>query len=68
MNIGDFSQAVWRTSTFTNGGAACVEVAQTSDLGAVRDSKNPTGPILIFPATHLSLMTHSTPSARGIPC
>lgn len=64
MDVRHFSVAAWRKSSFSNGGGGnCVELAQTPDLGAVRDSKNPAGPILTFPVTHLSLMTHSTPSA-----
>jgi hypothetical protein len=34
----------WRTSSFSSNGTSCVEVFHT--LGAVRDSKNPEGPIL----------------------
>ena len=35
----------WRKSSYSGGDAnACVEVAE--GLGAIRDSKNPTGPIL----------------------
>lgn len=40
----DLSNAVWRKSTRSGGnGGACVELA---NLGAIRDSKNPTGPAL----------------------
>lgn len=36
---------IWRKSSFSGGGNGdCVEVA--GSLGAVRDSKNPTGPVL----------------------
>ena len=35
----------WRKSSYSGGGGnACVEVA--AGLGAIRDSKNPTGPVL----------------------
>jgi hypothetical protein len=34
----------WRTSSFSSNGSSCVEVCHT--LAAVRDSKNPGGPIL----------------------
>jgi hypothetical protein len=40
----DLSTATWRKSTRSAGnGGACVELA---NLGAIRDSKNPTGPAL----------------------
>ena len=39
----------WRKSTRSgNGGGDCVEVAQGDTAVAVRDSKNPTGPVLVF--------------------
>ena len=41
----------WRRSSRSNNGGACVEVAELPDGGrAVRDSKDPTGPILRFTA------------------
>ena len=44
--------ATWRKSSHSNGeGAECVEVADgVPGLVPVRDSKNPTGPALVFPA------------------
>jgi hypothetical protein len=48
----DFLSAAWRKSSYSNSdGGECVEVAD--DLHAivpVRDSKNPHGPVLVFPA------------------
>ncbi|MGV9974155.1 DUF397 domain-containing protein [Nocardia beijingensis] len=46
----DLSGACWFKSSHSQGGADCVEVAHLAG-GAVgvRDSKNPTGPALIFP-------------------
>jgi uncharacterized protein DUF397 len=35
----------WRKSSYSAGNGECVEV---SNLGAVRDSKNPSGPVLVF--------------------
>ncbi|MGH3183834.1 MAG: DUF397 domain-containing protein, partial [Streptosporangiaceae bacterium] len=41
--------ATWRKSTYSNGsGGNCVEVADLPDGRAVRDSKHPDGPILVF--------------------
>ncbi len=34
----------WRKSSYSSNGTSCVELA--SDLAAVRDSKNPDGPML----------------------
>ena len=46
----DHSSAVWRTSSYSGGnGGQCVEVAANLDgIVAVRDSKDPHGPALIF--------------------
>ena len=46
----DLSRAEWRKASYssTNGGA-CVEVAgNLADIVAVRDSKDPDGPVLVF--------------------
>lgn len=44
--------ANWFTSSYSNGsGGNCVEGARLADgVMAVRDSKNPQGPALLFPA------------------
>ena len=46
----ELSRALWQKSTFSNGnGGNCVEVARNlPGIVAVRDSKNPDGPILTF--------------------
>ena len=41
--------ATWRKSSYSNGtGGNCVEVADLPSGRAVRDSKHPEGPILVF--------------------
>ncbi|MDU0293933.1 DUF397 domain-containing protein [Saccharothrix longispora] len=41
--------ATWRKSSRSNSsGGACIELACSGDLRGVRDSKNPTGPVLRF--------------------
>jgi hypothetical protein len=45
----DPSRAVWRTSSFSNNGGACVEVADNlSGIVAIRDSKDSSGPVLLL--------------------
>jgi Domain of unknown function (DUF397) len=45
----DLSTAKWRKSS-RSGGNGCVEVAFVGDRVAVRDSKDPGGPVLVFTA------------------
>ncbi|MBO0652979.1 DUF397 domain-containing protein [Streptomyces triculaminicus] len=52
-NRADLSIAKWRKSTYSNGGGGdCLEIADNipGGLVPVRDSKNPSGPVLVFPA------------------
>lgn len=45
----DLSNARWRKSTRSNNGGNCVEVADNlPGVVAVRDSKNPDGPALVY--------------------
>jgi hypothetical protein len=46
----DASRAVWRKSSRSNGnGGDCVEVCDNlPDAVGVRDSKDPSGPVLVF--------------------
>ncbi|CAO5227744.1 DUF397 domain-containing protein [Frankia sp. AgKG'84/4] len=47
----DPAELAWRRSSYSNGaGGMCVEVAPLGAGIAVRDSKNPTGPVLAFTA------------------
>jgi len=43
------SDLTWRKSSYSGGGENCVELAD----GAVRDSKNPAGPVLSVNVTAL---------------
>ncbi len=45
----DLSHAVWKKSVRSGGNSDnCVEVAFVDDAIAVRDSKNPSGPALVY--------------------
>lgn len=45
--MADLSRAAWRKSTYSCV-TGCVEVAFADGLVAVRDSKNQSGPVLLF--------------------
>jgi Domain of unknown function (DUF397) len=45
----DLSNAIWRKSSYSGGnGGDCVEIAAVLGVVAVRDSKDPGGPVLAF--------------------
>jgi hypothetical protein len=43
----DLTNARWRKSTRSTNNGTCVEVAFVGDVVATRDSKNPSGPVLV---------------------
>lgn len=48
----------WHKSIYSSGqGGACLEVAHLDDGRAVRDSKDPTGPALMFTAAQWAAFT-----------
>ncbi|WP_406073828.1 DUF397 domain-containing protein [Micromonospora sp. NBC_01638] len=49
MTSVDLSRAQWKKSTRSSGNGQCVEIADLADAVALRDSKDPTGPALLFP-------------------
>ncbi|GAA2318944.1 hypothetical protein GCM10010234_76580 [Streptomyces hawaiiensis] len=62
-NTVDLTTAVWRKSSYSDGGANnCVEVADNCPgMIPVRDSKQPQGPILVFGASPwASFLTYVT--------
>jgi len=48
MHQPDPGAVTWRQSTRSGVSGNCVEVATLNDAVAVRDSKHPTGPVLLF--------------------
>jgi hypothetical protein len=49
MSDTDLSRVTWRKSSYSGGNGNCVEIASNlPGACAVRDSKNPTGPALVF--------------------
>ena len=45
----DLTRATWRTSSYSgNNGGNCVEAAAADRTIAIRDSKDPHGPVLAF--------------------
>jgi len=54
VRASELSPASWRKSSRSTGGddqADCVEVAELSGRVAMRDSKDPAGPVLVFTRT-----------------
>ncbi|MGW4463254.1 DUF397 domain-containing protein [Micromonospora sp. NBC_01796] len=57
-----FATAAWRKSSRSGDQGACVEFAVTTEAIGVRDSKDPGGPILTFPATAWSAFAGAVPT------
>ncbi|TMR05518.1 DUF397 domain-containing protein [Actinomadura soli] len=49
MTSPDLSSAGWRTSRHSQQDGACVEIAPVNGAVAMRDSKDPHGPVLLVP-------------------
>ncbi|MEU8925794.1 DUF397 domain-containing protein [Kitasatospora sp. NPDC048545] len=48
----NLTHASWRKSTYSGSGGQCVEVADGfTGIVPVRDSKDPSGPALVFPSS-----------------
>lgn len=60
-NDGNCVEVAWLKSSYSASEGNCVEVAHLGEpTTAVRDSKNPTGPALIFPTPTWSRFLHRT--------
>ncbi|MCC3315020.1 DUF397 domain-containing protein [Nocardia africana] len=60
----DLSGAKWFKSSRSGASKECVEVAFLNDGVGVRDSKNPTGPALIFTSAEWTAFTTSVQRGR----
>ncbi|WJK38747.1 DUF397 domain-containing protein [Solwaraspora sp. WMMA2056] len=59
----DLTSATWRKSSRSGNVGNCVEVATNlSNLVAVRDSKDTTGPVLTFAPAHWTTFTTALPT------
>ncbi|MGW4248386.1 DUF397 domain-containing protein [Nocardia sp. NPDC004722] len=65
MNDHRLANAAWFKSTRSAGNSECVEVAWLADGGVgIRDSKNPTGPALVFTPCEWNAFTVGVASGR----
>jgi hypothetical protein len=64
ISAGDLNGVRWRKSSRSNGGAQCVELAHDAEVAAVRDSKNPTGPVLTFGQAELTRFLHAVKAGQ----
>jgi hypothetical protein len=56
----------WRKSSYSSAYHACVEVAtDLPGVAAVRDSKDPAGPVLVFPADEWRAFLHLLRVTQG---
>jgi hypothetical protein len=53
------SALFWLKAQASGGNGACVEIASTIDKIAMRDSKDPDGPILVYTPTEFSAFLES---------
>lgn len=54
----------WRKSSYSNGATQCVEVASIGARTAIRDSKDPGGPVLLLTARQMLDLTHRVKSSQ----
>ncbi|WP_328953397.1 DUF397 domain-containing protein [Kitasatospora purpeofusca] len=53
--MNDLSNVTWRKSSYSAQAGQCIEVSDSlSGVTPVRDSKDPAGPVLVFPASEFA--------------
>jgi hypothetical protein len=63
----DFSSAAWRSSSYSGNGGECVQVADGfQGIMPVRDSKDPDGPALVFPAAGFAAFVAGVKAGRFV--
>ena len=60
----ELARARWRKSSHSQQQGACVEIARVPATVAVRDSKDPNGPVLAFTATEWKAFTRRVKNGR----
>ncbi|MEU8303249.1 DUF397 domain-containing protein [Actinomadura sp. NPDC048955] len=61
----DLTNADWRKSSYTgSNGGNCVELADVAGAVAVRDSKDPDGPLLLLTRAALRAAVNTYPTPR----
>jgi len=54
----------WRKAQYSGHNGQCVEVASTTDKVAIRDSKDPDGPILVYTAAEFKAFLHEARNGK----
>ncbi len=68
MHDVDLSSADWRKSSHSSGEGQCVQIAaNVPGMVAVRDSKDPDGPKLIFTSAEWAAFIHRVKRSRPLP-
>jgi hypothetical protein len=67
MRQPDLSRAEWHKSSYSSANGACVEVATVDGAVAVRHSKDPDGPALIYPPAEWAAFTRGVQAGEFDP-
>jgi hypothetical protein len=54
----EFGGLDWRKAQLSVNNGACVELARANDMIAIRDSKDPAGPVLMYTPTEWHAFLH----------